>query len=135
MKKQIDISNFIYVVVILIIYLLGTSALFSQEFADASNFKNKIAKDVVVIEFWAEWNQMNQFNELIKLKGCNTYRIDIMSYMDIQMHYNVTAIPTVIIFDNGVEKERFNPNVMFKLDADKKTVQHSVDTITLNKFQ
>jgi hypothetical protein len=24
---------------------------------------------------------------------------------------------------------------MFKLDADKKTVQHSVDTITLNKFQ
>ena len=58
-----------------------------------------------------------------------------MSYMDIQMEYNVTAIPTVIIFDNGVEKERFNPNVMFKLDADKKTVQHSVDTITLNKFQ
>ena len=53
----------------------------------------------------------------------------------IQMHYNVTAIPTVIIFDNGVEKCRFNPNVMFKLDADKKTVQHSVDTITLNKFQ
>ena len=58
-----------------------------------------------------------------------------MSYMDVQMNYNVTAIPTVIIFDNGVEKERFNANVMFKLDADKKTVQHSVDTITLNKFQ
>ena len=78
---------------------------------------------------------MNQFNELIKLKGCNVYRIDIMSHMDIQMDYNVTAIPTVIIFDNGVEKARFNPNVMFQLDADKKTVQHTVDTITLNKFQ
>ena len=58
-----------------------------------------------------------------------------MSSMDVQIDYNVTAIPTVIIFDNGVEKERFNANVMFKLDADKKTVQHSVDTITLNKFQ
>jgi hypothetical protein len=78
---------------------------------------------------------MNQFNELIKLKGCNTYRIDIMSSMDVQIDYNVTAIPTIIIFDNGIEKERFNANVMFKLDADKKTVQHSVDTITLNKFQ
>ena len=78
---------------------------------------------------------MNQFNELNKLKGCNTYRIDIMSSMDVQIDYNVTAIPTVIIFDNGVEKERFNANVMFKLEADKKTVQHSVDTITLNKFQ
>ena len=135
MKKQIDISTWLYVVVLFIIYLLGTSSLFSQDFINTNNFKDKIAKDVVAVEFWAEWNQMNQFNELNKLKGCNVYRIDIMSYMDVQMNYNVTAIPTVIIFDNGIEKERFNANVMFKLEADKKTVQHSVDTITLNKFQ
>ena len=135
MKRQIDISTWLYVVVLFIIYLLGTSNLFSQDFITADNFNNKIAKDITIIEFWAEWNQMNQFNELNKLKGCNVYRIDIMSYMDVQMDYNVTAIPTVIVFDNGVEKCRFNPNVMFKLDADKKTVQHSVDTITLNKFQ
>ena len=133
MIKRIDISNYLYVLMMLFMFLCGTA--FSQDFVTADNFKNKIAKDIVIIEFWAEWNQMNQFNELIKLKGCNTYRIDIMSYMDIQMHYNVTAIPTIIVFDNGVEKCRFNPNVMFKLDADKKTVQHSVDTITLNKFQ
>jgi|TARA_R110000823_G_scaffold209404_2_gene339621 thioredoxin-related protein len=135
MRKQIDISTWMYVFILFIIYFLGTSSLFSQDYVTADNFKNKIAKDITIVEFWAEWNQMNQFNELIKLKGCNVYRIDIMSYMDIQMNYNVTAIPTVIIFDNGVEKARFNPNVMFQLDADKKTVQHSVDTITLNKFQ
>ena len=91
--------------------------------------------DVVAVEFWADWNKMNQFNELNKLKGCNVYRVDIMSSMDIQTDYNITAVPTVIIFDNGIEKARFNPNVMFKLEADKKTVQHAVDTITLNKFQ
>jgi len=135
MKRQIDISNFMYVIIILIIYLLGTSSLFSQDFVNKNNFKEKIAKDVVAIEFWADWNKTNQFNELNKLKGCNVYRIDIMSSMDVQIDYNVTAIPTVIVFDNGIEKARFNPNVMFKLEADKKMVQHSVDTITLNKFQ
>ena len=135
MKRQIDISNFMYVAIILIIYLLGTSSLFSQDFVNKNNFKEKIAKDVVAIEFWADWNKTNQFNELNKLKGCNVYRIDIMSSMDVQIDYNVTAIPTVIVFDNGIEKARFNPNVMFKLEADKKIVQHSVDTITLNKFQ
>ena len=135
MKKQIDISTWLYVIVLFIVYLLGTTTLFSQDFINTNNFKSKIAKDVVAVEFWAEWNQMNQFNELNKLKGCNVYRIDIMSSMDVQNDYNVTAIPTVIIFDNGIEKERFNPNIMFKLEADKKTVQHSVDTITLNKFQ
>lgn len=133
MIRRIDISNYLYVLMMVFMFICGTAL--SQDFVTADNFKNKIAKDVVVIEFWAEWNQTNQFNELNKLKECNVYRIDIMSYMDVQMNYNVTAIPTVIVFDNGVEKERFNPNVMFKLDADKKTVQHSVDTITLNKFQ
>lgn len=129
----LDISNFIYVFVMLLVFSIGTCS--AQEFADASNFKNKIAKDVVAIEFWADWNKMNQFNELNKLKGCNVYRFDIMSSIDIQNDYNITAVPTVIIFDNGIEKARFNPNVMFKLEADKKTVQHAVDTITLNKFQ
>ena len=135
MRKQIDISTWMYVFILFIIYFLGTSSLFSQDYVTADNFKNKIAKDITIVEFWAEWNQMNQFNELIKLKGCNVYRIDIMSYMDIQTDYNVTAIPTIIIFDNGVEKCRFKPNIMFQLEADKKIIQHSVDTITLNKFQ
>ena len=104
MKRQIDISTWLYVIVLFIVYLLGTTSLFSQNFINTNNFKDKIAKDVVAVEFWAEWNQMNQFNELNKLKGCNVYRIDIMSSMDVQTDYNVTAIPTVIIFDNGIEK-------------------------------
>ena len=133
MIRRIDISNYLYILMMVFMFICGTAL--SQDYITADNFKNKIAKDVVVVEFWAEWNQMNQFNELNKLKGCNVYRIDIMSFMDVQMNYNVTAIPTVIIFDNGIEKERFNANVMFKLEADKKTVQHAVDTITLNKFQ
>ena len=133
MIKRIDISNYLYVLIMLFMFICGTAM--SQDFVTKDNFKNKIAKDVVVIEFWADWNQINQFNELNKLKGCNTYRIDIMSSMDVQIDYNVTAIPTIIVFDNGVEKCRFNPNVMFQLEADKKTIQHSVDTITLNKFQ
>ena len=133
--KRIDISTFMYVVILVIIYFLGTSSCLSQEFITSNNFNDKIAKDITVVEFWAGWNESNQFNELNKLKDCNTYRIDIMSYMDVQTDYNVTALPTVIIFDNGIEKTRFKPNIMFQLEASKKTVQHSVDTITLNKFQ
>ena len=133
MIRRIDITNYLYILVMVFMFICGTAI--SQDFVTTDNFKNKIAKDVVAIEFWADWNKMNQFNELNKLKGCNVYRVDIMSSMDVQIDYNVTAIPTIIIFDNGIEKARFNPNVMFKLEADKKTVQHTVDTITLNKFQ
>ena len=130
--KQIEISNYIYILIMLLIF--GCSAAFGQTFIN-SDFKDHIAKDIVAVEFWADWNSVNQFADLGKLKECEKYRLDIMANADIQTEYNITGIPTVIIFDNGIEKERFLPNIMFKLDACKKTVQHSVDTIKLNKFQ
>ena len=133
MEYKIDISTYLYIFMMLLMFACGTA--FSQTFATNETFKDNIAKDITVIEFWADWNKHNQFEELNKLKDCNIYRIDIMNCMDIQTEYNVSAIPTIIIFDNGVEKERFLPNIMFQLEADKKSIQHSVDTITLNKFQ
>jgi len=126
-------EKFIYALLMVSVFSFSTCT--AQEFINNDEFNSAIAKDIVAVEFWAGWNESNQFNELNKLNDCNAYRIDIMTYMDIQNEYNVTAIPTVIIFDNGVEKTRFKPNIMFQLEASKKTVQHSVDTITLNKFQ
>jgi len=129
MKKRIDISTYLYIVVIVIIYFMGTTMGLTQEVITASNFDNKIAKDISVVEFWADWNKQNQFNDIVKIKEAGKYRVDIMHCTDLQ------AIPTVIIFDNGVEKERFNANIMFQLEADKKVIQNSIDTIILNKFQ
>ncbi len=130
--RQIEISNYIYVLIM--IFIFGCSAAFGQDFING-DFKDRIAKDVVAVEFWADWNKANQFAELNKLKECESYRLDIMANSDIQTKYNITAIPTVVIFDNGVEKCRFGANIMFQLEADKKTIQNSVDTIILNKFQ
>ena len=135
MKKRIDVTTWAYVATIIIVYFLGTAMGLAQEVITASNFDSKIAKDISVVEFWADWNKQNQFEEINKLKETGKYRVDIMNDAGLQAEYNITAIPTVIIFDNGVEKERFNANIMFQLDADRKTIQNSVDTIILNKFQ
>ena len=130
--RQIEISNYIYVLIM--IFIFGCSAAFGQDFING-DFKDRVAKDVVAVEFWADWNKANQYADLGKLKECEKYRLDIMADADVQAEYNITAIPTVIIFDNGVEKVRFGANIMFQLEADKKVIQNSVDTIILNKFQ
>ena len=131
--KTIDISNILYILLSVLFFTIGIAS--GQDFVSSDNFNNKIAKDVVVVEFWVEWNSSNQFAELNKLKECEKYRVDIGKCSKIQNEYGVSAIPTVIVFDNGEEKERFEPNIMFQLEVDKKVIQHSVDTITLNKFQ
>ena len=132
MIKQIEISNYLYVLLMLLAFGCGITQ--GQTFING-DFKDRIAKDIVAVEFWADWNSANQFAELNKLKECEAYRLDIMADADIQAEYNITAIPTVVIFDNGVEKCRFNANIMFQLEADKKVIQNSIDTIILNKFQ
>ena len=119
----------------LIILLLLTTNVVAQDFVSSSTFESKTAKGTVVIEFWAEWNAGNQVDFLPSLKDCESYRLCIVKGADIQKKYKVTAIPTVIIFDNGVEQERFNPNIMMQLVATKKKVQKSIDNITFSKFQ
>ena len=128
-----NITNALYVLIMFFMFCIGTCS--AQEVINQSNFKDKIAKDIVVVEFWAEWNKAKEFAELNKLKDSSVYRVDIMHCSKLQADYKISAVPTVVVFDNGVEKERFNANIMFQLEADKKTIQTSIDTIILNKFQ
>jgi len=128
--KYLDLKLLLF----LIIAILFAAKSFSQEFLTADNFKNKIAKDIVAVEFWVEWNKSNEFGEFAELNDCEKYRVNIEEYPDLQKEYNVTCIPTVIIFESGEEKERFKANIMFQLDADKKEVQSSIDNIMLAKF-
>ena len=106
----------------LLLFLIFSTNIVAQEFITSSSFDSKTAKGIVVIEF------------LPLLKDCNVYRVCIAKSSDLQSEYKVTSVPTVIIFDNGLEQIRFNPTIMMQLDATKKDVQKTIDNITLSKF-
>ena len=127
-----NITNFLYVLISLLFFIVGMAT--GQEFLTEANFEDKIAKDIVAVEFWVEWNKTNEFSEFVELNDCDKYRVDIGKHPELQKEYNVTCIPTVIIFESGEEKERFKANIMFKLDATKKDVQKTIDKIMLAKF-
>ena len=105
------------------------------EFLNNNNFNNKISKGIVVVEYWAEWNNTNKFKELKELKDCTVYRACISSCSTAAAKYKIKAIPTVIVYDNGEEVARFSPNIMLQLEATVKDVQSAIDEIVLNKFQ
>ena len=102
MKKRIEISSYVYALIILVIF--GCSAAMGQGFINEDNFEDKIAKDIIAVEFWAGWNSHNQFAELEKLKQCEKYRVDIGANSKLQTNFSVISVPTVIIVDIGVEK-------------------------------
>ena len=125
------LKNKLSVIIFLLLTLFFTKCE-AQEFVTSSNFSNVVAKDIVVVEFYADWNSSNAAK--YKLNDFSYYIVDISKYMDLQSKFNVTAIPTLIIFENGEEKSRFVPNVMFQLEADSKTVQKNIDKLMLAKF-
>jgi hypothetical protein len=88
-----NITNILYVAMMSLVFCFGTCA---QEVINVGNFDNKIAKDIVAVEFWAEWNKANEFAELNKLKDTNVYRVDIMHCTKLQTKYNISAVPTVV---------------------------------------
>ena len=128
--KYLDLKLLLLLIVVLIAGAKSTG----QEFLNPDNFKDRTAKDIVAVEFWVEWNKNNEFGEFVELNDCEKYRVDIGKHPEIQAEYEVTCIPTVIIFESGEEKERFKANIMFELDATKKDVQKSIDKIMLAKF-
>ncbi len=127
-----NITNFLYVLISLLFFMVGIAS--GQDFLNEANFEDKIAKDIVAVEFWVDWNKSNEFAEFSELKDCKIYRVDIGRFPSLQKKYNVTCIPTVIIFESGEEKERFKANIMFQLDASKKDVQKSIDGLMYAKF-
>ena len=124
-------KNFIKLFAVLLMMAMPIKA---QEMLSTENFDKEVSRGIIVVEFWASWNDINACEWLEKLKECEVYRVDIGTYMDLQQEFEITCIPTLIIFNNGNIEETYRANIQFQLEADKKDVQSKVDEIILKQF-
>jgi thioredoxin 1 len=122
-------------VTLIVFFIASISFAQGQSFLKSDNFDKEISRGIIVVEFWASWNDANSCEWLKNLKECEVYRVDIGTHIDLQTEYEITSIPTIIIFNNGNIEETFNANIMFQLEADKKDVQAKVDEIILKQFE
>lgn len=120
-----------------LIVLLCCSLAFGQvkELTD-KNFDKATARGVVVIEFWAGWNEMNNVALLDEWETfeANVYRVNIELYPKIQSDNKVVILPTIIFYDDGEEIERLQGSMQFKLETSIKELDQMVTEIRNNKF-
>ena len=115
------------------VLILMTSKGFSQDFVHQDDFKKKTSQGIVLVEFWAEFNALNQVN-LKKIYDCKKYRVDMSTDPNLMVTHKVMAVPTVVIYHNGKEVKRFLPSIMMKLDAEIKDIQAVIDELVGDKF-
>jgi len=119
--------------IIFMVLILMTSKGFSQDFIHQDDFKKKTSQGIVLVEFWAEFNAINQVN-LKKLYDCKKYRVDMSTDPNLMVTHKVMAVPTVVLYHNGKEIKRFLPSLMMKLDAEIKDIQKEIDKLVEDKF-
>ena len=102
--------------IILFIFLLLSYVGYSQEYIDDSNFDDKINEqsafgddetNIVVVEFWAKFNEANAFADWDKVEGVKYYRVDIAKAPAAKKKYRIRMAPTLIIFKDGINEESF----------------------------
>ena len=89
---------------------------------------------VCVVEFNASFNAANSVDWIDDLSDCKGRRVDIVSSPDLQKEHKIVVVPTVIVFNDGEEVERFQANIMMQLEATQDEVQEAVDEIIMSDF-
>ena len=95
--------------------------------------QNVPGEGLVVVEFNAPFSN-SKCEYLNKLDDCKIVRIDISKNTKSQGKYKIAVVPTLIIFYDGVEKGRFQANIMMQLEATQKEVQEKIEEIIMEDF-
>ena len=121
---------------LLILGMLVTS-LFSEvrELTD-ENFDRATKRGLVVVEFWASWNEANKVTILDEWDNfdAKVYRVNIDLYPKVQADNEVVILPTIIIYDDGKEVKRLQGGMSFSLEVTTKQLDKIVDEILMSKF-
>ena len=123
---------------ILILMLALPVVGFSQNWADDStledilNSQNAFGDDessIVVVEFWAKFNEANAFEDWDKLQDVQYVRVDIGKAAKAKKEYRVRMAPTIIIFKDGIAEESFKAGLDLECPVNLEELQEAIKEI------
>ena len=122
---------------LLILGMLVTS-LFSnvRELTD-ENFEKAIRRGVVVIEYYAGWNEANIvkiLDDWDNFEVSRVFRLDVEKYDKIMTSQKVVVLPTIIFYLDGEEAARLQGNMKFQLETTKEELDRMVEELRGSKF-
>tara|TARA_Y100001958_G_C21137021_1_gene476772 strand:- start:746 stop:1126 length:381 start_codon:yes stop_codon:yes gene_type:complete len=119
--------------------LLLSGSTFGQDWITDDDFDEKISNksafgddemSIVIVEFWAKFNDANAFQDWDKVKGItNYYRIDIAKAPNAKKEYRIRMAPTIIVFKDGIKEEMYKAGLDLECPVTLDELQEHIDEI------
>ena len=93
-----------------------------------------IFSQIEVKYFNADWNGANDISWVEKLSDCEVEKYDIGANPADAGKFKVVVVPTILIFQDGEEVERYQADLSFKLAATREEVQDYIDEAVMSAF-
>jgi hypothetical protein len=87
------------------------------------NFK---AAPVVVVQYTAPWPGVTTYSGLEKLEGCAYFLCDLEKNPQYKTSQKIISIPTIIIYKNGIETDRWEGGLAMKLNVSLPVIQSEI---------
>jgi len=121
---------------LIILGMLVTSLFGGVRELTDENFDRATSRGLVVVEFWAGWNEMNKVTLLDEWDtfDAKVYRLNIELFPQIQSDNNVVILPTIIFYDEGEEVKRLQGDMSFTLKVTTEQLDEIIEEILGSKF-
>lgn len=87
------------------------------------------AQEAIVIHINAEFNKTNDWYALDQLDKARVFSGYIDEKTAIKEKYNITKVPTLILYYDGKEQKRWEGGLDMKLNVNPKEVQWAIDRL------
>ena len=123
---------------LIIFGMLMLTTLFGQvKELTGEDFEKATKRGLVVVEFYAGWNEANivkLLDEWDNYEVKRVYRLNVEKYDKIMTSQNVVVLPTIIFYLDGEEAERIQGNMKFQLEITKEELDEIVEELQGSKF-
>lgn len=118
--------------------LLGQQDVPEKYWLDDSNYEKVVnqkgafedsEEEIIVVEYWAKFNEKNCFSDWEKLQNVSYYRVDISKAPIAKKKYKIRMAPTLFIIKGGVIEHKYKAGLDLLVPVTLKEIQTDIDEL------
>jgi len=131
-------KNLLFLIFLLPLILHSQSKVPEKYWLDDSNYEKIVntqgafddsESEIIVVEYWAKFNEKNCFADWEKLKNISYYRVDIAKSPITKKKYRIRMAPTLFIIKEGVIEYKYKAGLDLLVPTTLEEMQLDIDEL------